>query len=65
MVIRRAREADESKCCSQELAALVEHAAMLHQRPGQDEHRGGACTLADGWTPTPRVLKDPSGPKGK
>jgi hypothetical protein len=22
------------------LAALVEHAAMLHQRPGLDEHRG-------------------------
>ena len=40
VVIRRAREAGESKCCSQELAALVEHAAMLHQRPGPDEHRG-------------------------
>ena len=39
-VVGRAREPGESECCSQESAALVEHAAMLHQRPGLDEHRG-------------------------
>ena len=39
-IVRGPREPGEAECCPEKLAALVEHAAMLHQRPGR------ACTGA-------------------